>query len=127
MSKISTQVRNIIESNVVIPFEYQSQVDAVVTQIEAAAFAIGDRLLSKAEDAGYDVEAVRDILVDAGLQPEPEPEPVFEDEDEDEDDVAEDAASGFVTKEEFKTFSTSVTDALDRLTRLAERHLGASL
>ena len=36
-------------------------------------------------------------------------------------------ASGFVTKEEFKTFSTSVTDTLDRLTRLAERHLGASL
>lgn len=123
MSKISTQVRTIIESNVTVPYGYASQVDAVVNEIEAAAFAIGDSLLAKAEDAGYDVEAVRGILVDAGLQPEPEPEPVFEDED----DVAEGDASGFVTKEEFKTFSTSVTDTLDRLTRLAERHLGASL
>lgn len=123
MSKISTQVRTIIESNVTVPPHFEPQVSAVVNEIEAAAFAIGDSLLDRASEEGFNVEAVRGILVDAGLQPEPEPEPVFEDED----DVAEDDASGFVTKEEFKTFSTSVTDTLDRLTRLAERHLGASL
>lgn len=110
MSKITDTVGSIIEANVVVPWEYRDRVAQVVAEIEAAAFAIGEGLLAKSEEAHYDVEAVRDILVDAGLLPEPQPEPEAE--------VIETSAS--TEDETVPAWARSLQDTVERLVRAAE-------
>lgn len=127
MSKIKQTVTDIINSTISVPFGYEEKVAQVVARIEEAAYSVGDNLLATAEAEGFNVERVKAHLIAVGLQPEPVLEPEPEPEPEVEEPVAEEAGTQYVTKADFDAFSTQVTEVLERLTALAQRHLGADL
>lgn len=91
-----------------VPMGYERVVEAVKVAVEGLAESAADSLRESGQELGASDEEIESALVSAGLvEPEPTPEP---------ESVSEDS--------NIETRVGKIEAAVERLTALAERHLG---